>query len=333
MDGIQMNALGGGPPEVLTLGETMVLLCAPGIGPLRHARSLDVAIGGAESNVAVGLTRLGVRTAWIGRVGDDEFGRLVRGTLAGEGVDVSYAVVDPAAPTGLMVKARRTSAATEVNYYRAGSAGSRLSPDDLPAGLADKVRLLHLTGITPALSESAYDTVEAALVSRGGAVTVSLDLNYRQALWPPAVAAPVLRGLVERCDVLFATEAEARLVLGDPRGPGASPLELGYALAALGPSQVVVKRGARGAVAVVDGVAYDAPVHQVDAVDPVGAGDAFAAGYLAELLAGADVLARLATAAASGAFAVTVHGDWEGLPRRDELALLQLLDADDAVAR
>ncbi|MGW0664530.1 sugar kinase [Streptodolium elevatio] len=333
MDGIQMNALGGGPPEVLTLGETMVLLCAPGIGPLRHARSLDVAIGGAESNVAVGLTRLGVRTAWIGRVGDDEFGRLVRGTLAGEGVDVSYAVVDPAAPTGLMVKARRTSAATEVNYYRAGSAGSRLSPDDLPAGLADKVRLLHLTGITPALSESAYDTVEAALVSRGGAVTVSLDLNYRQALWPPAVAAPVLRGLVERCDVLFATEAEARLVLGDPRGPGASPLELGYALAALGPSQVVVKRGARGAVAVVDGVAYDAPVHRVDAVDPVGAGDAFAAGYLAELLAGADVLARLATAAASGAFAVTVHGDWEGLPRRDELALLQLLDADDAVAR
>lgn len=330
-----MNALGG-PPEVLTLGETMVLLCAPGIGPLRHARSLDVAIGGAESNVAVGLTRLGVRTAWIGRVGDDEFGRLVRGTLAGEGVDVSYAFTDPAAPTGLMVKARRTSAATEVNYYRAGSAGSRLSPDDLPAGLAGKVRLLHLTGITPALSESAYDTVEAVLAASGGAVPVSLDLNYRQALWSPPVAAPVLRGLVERCDVLFATEAEARLVLGDPRGPSglsASPRELGYALAALGPSQVVVKRGARGAVAVVDGVAYDAPVHRVDAVDPVGAGDAFAAGYLAELLAGADVPARLATAAAAGAFAVTVHGDWEGLPRRDELALLHLLDADDAVAR
>ncbi len=328
-----MNALGG-PPEVLTLGETMVLLCAPGIGPLRHARSLDVAIGGAESNVAVGLTRLGVRTAWVGRVGDDEFGRLVRGTLAGEGVDVSYVVADPAAPTGLMVKARRTSAATEVNYYRAGSAGSRLSAEDLPAGLAGKVRLLHLTGITPALSESAYDTVEAALAAAGGAaVPVSLDLNYRQALWSPGDAAPVLRGLVERCDVLFATEAEARLVLGDPRGAASSPLELGYALAALGPSQVVVKRGARGAVAVVDGVAYDAPVHRVDAVDPVGAGDAFAAGYLAELLAGADVPARLATAAAAGAFAVTVHGDWEGLPRRDELALLQLLDADDAVAR
>lgn len=326
-----MNVFGG-PPEVLTLGETMVLLCAPGIGPLRHARSLDVAIGGAESNVAVGLTRLGVRTAWIGRVGDDEFGRLVRGTLAGEGVDVSHAVVDPHAPTGLMVKARRTSAATEVNYYRAGSAGSRLSPDDLPADLPGKVRLLHLTGITPALSESAYDTVEAALAASGGAVPVSLDLNYRQALWSPADAAPVLRGLVERCDVLFATEAEARLVLDDPRG-AASPLDLAYALAALGPSQVVVKRGARGAVAVVDGVPCNAPVHRVDAVDPVGAGDAFAAGYLAELLAGADVSTRLATAAAAGAFAVTVHGDWEGLPRRDELALLQLLDADDAVAR
>lgn len=322
----------GGPPEVLTLGETMVLLCAPRIGPLRHARSLDVAIGGAESNAAVGLTRLGVRTAWIGRVGDDEFGRLVRATLAGEGVDVGHVVVDPGAPTGLMVKARRTSAATEVNYYRAGSAGSRLCAADVPAELLAKARLLHVTGITPALSESAYDAVDAAVTGAGGAIPVSLDLNYRQALWSPAEAAPVLRDLVRRADVVFATEPEARLVLGDPRGCD-EPVSLARALAALGPGQVVLKRGARGAVAVVDGVVHEAPLHRVEAVDPVGAGDAFAAGYLAELLAGLDVPERLATAAAAGAFAVTVHGDWEGLPRRDELALLRLLDNDDAVVR
>ncbi|NUU24040.1 MAG: sugar kinase, partial [Streptomycetaceae bacterium] len=254
----------GGPPEVLTLGETMVLLSAPGIGPLRHARTLGVAIGGAESNVAVGLTRLGVRTAWLGRVGDDEFGRLVVSTLAGEGVDVSGVVVDPGAPTGLMVKARRTSSATEVTYYRAGSAGSRLSACDLDAEVLGGARLLHITGITPALSRSAADAVDAA-VSATGERLVSLDLNYRQALWSPAAAAPVLRDLVKRCDIVFATEAEARLVLGDPRD--ASALDLAYALAALeGPSHVLVKQGARGAVAVVDGVAYQVPPHRVEAV-------------------------------------------------------------------
>ncbi|MCF2528962.1 sugar kinase [Yinghuangia soli] len=321
-----------GAPDVVTLGETMVLLSAPSIGPLRHARSLDVAIGGAESNVAVGLTRLGLRVGWLGRVGDDEFGRLVRNTLAGEGIDVS-AVTDTGAPTGLMVKARRTSASTEVNYYRAGSAGSRLCPDDVPSDLLRGARLLHITGITPALSASARKAVDAAISLAGPATPVSLDVNYRQALWSPAEAAPVLRDLFTRCDILFATEAEARLILDDPRV--ASPLDLARALAALpgAPAQILLKRGARGAIAIVDGIPYDAPVHHVDAVDPVGAGDAFAAGYLAEYLAGADVHTRLATAAAAGAFAVTVQGDWEGLPRRDELALLQLLDADDAVAR
>jgi 2-dehydro-3-deoxygluconokinase len=294
-----------------------------------------VAIGGAESNVAVGLSRLGVRTAWVGRVGDDEFGRLVVSTLAGEGLDVSGVLVDPDAPTGLMVKARRTSAATEVTYYRAGSAGSRLGAADVDPAVLGSVRLLHVTGITPALSRSAsaaVDTAVDAAGAAGGACLVSLDLNYRQALWPPAAAAPVLRDLVKRSDVVFATEAEARLVLGDPRG--ATARDLAHQLAALdGPSHVLVKRGSRGAVAVIDGVAYEAPAHRVEAVDPVGAGDAFAAGYLAELLAGSDVATRLATAAAAGAFAVTVHGDWEGLPRREELALLQLLDVDDAVAR
>ncbi|MDI2132806.1 sugar kinase [Yinghuangia seranimata] len=325
-----MNNTHAGAAQVVTLGETMVLLCTPHIGPLRHARSLDVAVGGAESNLAVGLTRLGVPTAWVGRVGDDEFGRLVTAVLAGEGVDITGAVVDPGASTGLMVKARRTSTATQVHYYRAGSAGSRLAVGDLPGEAIRGCRLLHVTGITPALSASARDAVDAAVAMSGG--LVSLDLNYRAALWPPEEAAPVLRGLVARADVVFATEEEARLVLG-PGHTATPPHALAHALAALGPAQVLLKRGARGAVAVVGGVAYDAPVHRVAAVDPVGAGDAFAAGYLAELLAGADVPARLATAAAAGAFAVTVPGDWEGLPRRPELELLHRVDAEEAVLR
>ncbi|HWH00975.1 MAG TPA: sugar kinase [Pilimelia sp.] len=312
-------------PRLVTLGETMALLSSPRIGPLRHARSLDVGVGGAESNVAVGATRLGVRAAWIGRVGDDEFGRLVRGCLAAEGVDLRAVVTDPH-PTGIMIKTRRTATATDVRYYRAGSAGSRLCPDDLDADLIRAAGVLHVTGITPALSASAAAAVAAAVDLAGAAgVTVSLDLNYRRALWPPEAAGPALRGLVRRADLVFATEAEARLVVD-----GVDPVALARALAALGPRRVVVKRGAHGAVAVADDAVHTAPAHPVEAVDPVGAGDAFAAGYLAEELAGCDAAACLATATAAGAFAVTVSGDWEGLPERADLALL---DAGEAVRR
>ncbi|MFE3202864.1 sugar kinase [Embleya sp. NPDC059237] len=316
-------------PDVVTLGETMVLLRAPHIGPLRHARTLDVATGGAESNLAIGITRLGGRAAWIGRVGDDEFGRLVLAVLGGEGLDTRAAVVDPEAPTGLMVKARRTSAATDVRYYRAGSAGSRLCPDDVDPALVRSARILHVTGITPALSPTARAAVRAAVAEANAAgVPVSLDLNYRRALWSAEDAAGELRALAGHADILFATEDEARLVL---KAPDHTPfVDLARELTALGPAQVLLKRGALGAVAIVDGRPHEVPPHRVHAVDPVGAGDAFAAGYLAELVGGGPVATRLATAAAAGAFAVTVPGDWEGLPRRDEL---RLLAQDDAVTR
>jgi 2-dehydro-3-deoxygluconokinase len=141
---------------------------------------------------------------------------------------------------------------------------------------------------------------------------VSVDVNYRGKLWSRFDAAPVLRDLVSRADVAFAGPAEAALFLGDEE-PVAG-------LAALGPAEVVVKDGARGCAALLDGKRYEVPALPVTVVDPVGAGDAFVAGYLADRMAGATPSARLRTAIATGAFAVTVPGDCEGLPRRAELA-------------
>ena len=277
--------------DVVTLGETMALVAAPEIGLLRHATSLRLSCGGAESNVAVGVARLGHRVAWIGRVGADEFGVMVRRMLAAEGVEARVRV-DPDAPTGLMVKYRRTGTVTQVLYYRKGSAGSRLDRSDIDADLIRSARVLHLTGITPALSQTARDAVGYAVeVAAEAGVTVCLDLNYRSKLWSPEQAGPVLAGLVARADILFATEPEARLVVD-----GTGPAELGRALAALGPGQVVIKRGALGAVAVVDGEALEVLPYPVTEVDPVGAGDAFA---------------------------VTVPGDWEGLPHPTDLELLR----------
>jgi 2-dehydro-3-deoxygluconokinase len=311
--------------EVVTLGETMALLSAPGIGLLRHATSLDLSCGGAESNLAIGVARLGHRAAWIGRIGADEFGALVRRTIAAEGVDCR-AVVDPTAPTGLMVKSRRTQAVTQVNYYRSGSAGSRLAPDDVDPALIAAARLVHLTGITPALSPSARAAVRfAAATAREAGVPVSLALNYRRALWSPESAAAELTELVALADLVFASEQEAAMLV-----PGESAEGLAAGLAALGPGQVLVTRGAAGALAVVDGAVLATPAHPVAAVDPVGAGDAFAAGYLSALLDGEPSAGRLHRATLAGAFAVTVPGDWEGLPSRADLALLA---AEESVLR
>jgi 2-dehydro-3-deoxygluconokinase len=316
---------GGAPVDVVTMGETMALLQTPRIGLLRHAASLDLTIGGAESNLAIGLSRLGHRVAWTGRIGADEFGALIGRTLAAEGIE-TRAVVDPGAPTGLMIKARRTEAVTQVSYYRKGSAGSRLCPQDLDSDLIRRARVVYLTGITPALSTSARDAVRyAAELGRRAGALVCVSLNYRRALWSPEVAGPELADLVALADVVFAGESEARLVVD-----GDTAEDLGRGLAALGPGQVLITRGALGAVGVLDGEVLTALARPVSEVDPVGAGDAFAAGYLSGMLDGMSTVDRLDRACVAGAFAVTVPGDWEGLPSRAEL---ELLAAEDAVLR
>ncbi|WP_336206112.1 sugar kinase [Nonomuraea sp. LPB2021202275-12-8] len=312
--------------ELVTFGETMALFAARRTGPLRFARDFDLGLGGAESNVAIGVARLGHSARWIGRVGADEFGDLIRSTLAGEGVDVR-AIADPEAPTGLMIKGRRTADHIAVSYYRAGSAGSRLSPGDLDPGLIRGARVLHISAITPALSASCRESVRHAVAeARSAGVTVSLDVNYRRALWTPAEAGAWLRETIGQVDVLFATEAEGRLI-----AEAAGPAELAQSLAELGPRHVLIKLGSQGALELSGGRLLRGEPCQVTEVDPVGAGDGFAAGWLADWLAGADAERRLATACAAGAFAVTSQGDWESLPRRDDLRLL--VPGDDGVSR
>lgn len=312
--------------DVVTLGETMGLMKAETPGPLSQVSSLSLGMGGSESNVAIALSRLGTSVAWAGRVGDDSLGDLVLRELAAEGV-----VVDPlrdaAAPTGIMIKERRTMDYLKVWYYRRGSAGSRFSRDDVPAGRIANAKLLHLTGITPALSPSAAEAAQYAIdVAREAGVLVSFDLNYRAALWPEAEAGEVFRTFIAQADVVFAGDDEAAIAVG----VSGDSLELARRVAALGPGQVIIKRGPGGCAAAIDGNEYTQDAVRINAVDTVGAGDAFVAGYIAELLAGAPVEARLLTAVRTGAFACLVPGDWEGMPRRRELAML---DVTEPVAR
>jgi 2-dehydro-3-deoxygluconokinase len=303
----------------------MALMRADQVGPLAHASTMSLGIGGSESNVAIGLQRLGVQAIWCGRVGADGLGQLVEREIRAEGVDVRIAV-DPSAPTGLMIKERRTPATQRVSYYRAGSAGSRIAPEDVDEQLITQAGLLHVSGITPALSPQAAATLQYAIdAARAAGVPVSFDLNYRGNLWSREGAGSVYRDIIPLADIVFAGDGEAAIAVG-----AGGPEELARRIAALGPGQAVIKLGAEGALALVNGQLFRREAVAVDVVDTVGAGDAFVAGYLAEFITGRGPEDRLTTAAATGAFACLVPGDWEGFPRRSELSLL---DAKEPVSR
>jgi 2-dehydro-3-deoxygluconokinase len=232
-----------------------------------------------------------------------------------------HATPDPGAPTGLLLKERRTATLRRVHYYRAGSAGSRLAPDDVPAGLIESAAVLHATGITPALSDTAAAAVRTAVDrAHASAVPVSYDLNHRSRLWSGEAARAFTLPLLPRVSLLFASEDEAELLLG--HAPGKHSAEtLAQELRALGPATVVVTMGAAGAVAAdASGTTRIAAV-PVPEIDPVGAGDSFVAGYLAALLSGAAPKERLTQAARVAAWSVATEGDWEGLPTAAELPL------------
>jgi 2-dehydro-3-deoxygluconokinase len=299
---------------VVTLGETMGLLCAASIGSLEHVSDFDLRIGGAESNVAIGVARLGRPAVWMGRVGDDGVGRRVLRELRAEGVTVD-AVVDPEARTGLMLKETPTSGRTRVSYYRAGSAGSRIGIDDLDYEAIETAGVLHVTGITLALSESAEQAVFAAIGAAVAAgVPVSFDVNHRPALWGDRDPAPLYRRVAERSAIVFAGADEAALLVG-----AGSPEQLAARIADLGPAQAIVKLGEDGCVASIDGETLSAPAEKITPLDTVGAGDAFVAGYLVALLDELAPADRLRQGARCGAFACLGPGDWESLPRRADL--------------
>lgn len=335
--------------SVFTLGETMVAL--RGDGQLKLGGTMAVSVAGAESNVAIGLARLGHPVHWAGAVGADEAGELVLRTLRAEGVGVSGSTRDGAAPTGLLLFEPRLPGVTRVHYYRAGSAGSRIAADDVEraftafledgtgagaeagavpgaagagAGAAASggaPRVLHLTGITPALSPTARSAAARAMeLAAENDVLISLDVNFRSRLWSTDEASAVMRDWAPRADVLIASDDELPLCL--PAGSPEDPALQAEALLEAGAGEVVVKLGAAGATAYTLQGELHAPARTVPAVDPVGAGDAFVAGYLSALLDGADTAGRLERAVTTGAFAVAASGDWEGAPTRAELGLL-----------
>lgn len=282
-------------PELVALGETMALVAPDPPRPLGSATTLVLGHAGAESNLALGLARLGTPTAFCTRLGDDPFGeRIVRDLRAG-GVDTSTIRIDTGARTGVMFK-DPGAAGTSVRYYRDGSAAAAMDATDAARALATGAGVVHLTGITPALSTSCSDAVDAAIAgAHGRGMHVSFDVNLRPALWPdPAVAAATLRELAQACDTVFVGLDEAHALWGS-----ATPPEVRGTLDRC--AVLIVKDGAGPATAFAESGVIAVPAEACEVVEAVGAGDAFAAGWWHARLAGGGVGAALRAAHRSAA--------------------------------
>ncbi|MFH9135783.1 sugar kinase [Streptomyces sp. NPDC017524] len=352
--------------DVVCLGESMVTFLPSQPGRLADVPSFGRGIGGAESNVACALAAAGHRAAWVGRVGADGFGDHLVEAIASYGVDTSAVRRDPARPTGIYFRTAtdRGTDTHEVAYYRAGSAASAMSPDNVPYEDLLAGRVLHLSGITAALSADCLALLRDLTAARPGRPLVSFDVNHRPHLWRGGDAdASVLLELARRSDLVFVGEDEAEEAWGIV---GAEAIR-----AALPePAAVVVKRGSAGATVFsgprpgprssdaggaenapgvgsagaegaedAAGVARFAadtvtpvPALRVDVVAAVGAGDAFAAGFLSATLRGLPVRDRVRHGHLMAAAVLTVPGDLTDPPARDHADRLVALD-DDAWGR
>jgi 2-dehydro-3-deoxygluconokinase len=325
--------------DVIALGETMLALAPPSGSALRTTHTLLVDHAGAESNTCVGLARLGLRTAWVSRLGSDAAGDRILSAMRDEGVDVRWVERDPMRSTGLMIKDPEAG----VRYYRRESAASAMGSSVLDSVPIEEARAVLVTGVTALIGADPH-AAGLTLLTRARGLRI-VDPNLRAGLWGSDRRATLVLPFIERGDLLLCGSAEIAEILragaagaegqagaaegtGPARGAG-SPAkaaetesseeegaleELARAASALGPREIVIRGGATiGALA--DGVWHRAGIRRDASVDPIGAGDAFNAGYVAIRLRGGSVEDALRAGATCGAAVTKAISDTSAFPR------------------
>ena len=297
--------------EVVTLGECMALVYPDQPVSLVESKQLILDIAGAESNFSIALSRLGHSIRFISRLGADPFGERIRQILNKEGVVLDSLTIDQESPTGLFFREWLPDGQRRVYYYRKLSAASKLSPGDINQGMFDGGKILHLTGITPALSHDCLNAcLKAIEIAKQNNLKISFDPNYRSNLWDPGTARNSLIPFIEISDFLLLGHEDAFSLFGEY-----TEEEIIKKIRRIGPKMIILKRGERGALALVDDELIESePIKVENVVDPVGAGDGFDAGFIAGILRGWDISSSLNLGARVGASAVSVIGDYEGYP-------------------
>ncbi len=307
--------------DLITIGEAMLRLSVPPETLLSEAPAFNVHIAGAESNVAVAVSRMGYRARWLSRLTDNRLGRRITHELSGFGVDCSgvvWTIEDRVGTYYLEFGAQPRP--TQVIYDRAHTAASKMRPDTLDTSQLAETRLLHLTGITPALSNGCYDLVARWIEqARSQNVTISFDVNYRSLLWPPDECAAKLAPLLEHIDLLICGQADAATVFGIT----GEPADVLRALQKrFGIQRVATTVGEAGAVGLDGDTVHSVEGYPVEIVDRIGAGDAFAAGVICGLLEGNFELG-LRYGVAMSALQLTLSGDLFRLSRGDVVRLME----------
>ncbi|MEK5382394.1 sugar kinase [Niallia sp. FSL W8-0635] len=302
--------------DVISIGETMVLFTPNTLGKIRYANQYTSRIAGAETNTLIGLAKLGHQAGWISRLGRDEFGEQILNTVRGEGVDVSKVVMDDGAPTGILFKEILNQDSVNIYYYRKDSAASKLSPNDLDKDYIANAKFLYLSGITPALSPSCRKTVfESIDMAKDNGLKIVFDPNIRRKLWKEEEARKVILEIAGKSDVILPGISECEFLFGTREYTQAV-----QSFHELGVETVIVKLGDKGAYySTFDSKGYidSYPVKAV--IDPVGAGDGFAAGVLSGFLDNLPISESVKRGCAIGAMVCSTNGDIEGLPSKREL--------------
>ncbi|MCA2225185.1 sugar kinase [Nonomuraea aurantiaca] len=303
------------PTDVLAIGETMVMVTPTAGGRLDADSSFILRPGGAEANVAALLAQLGHTTAWAGAVGRDPLGDLVVDSLRARGVDVGLVHRDDERPTAVYFK-DPTASGTSVYYYRSGSAASAMTAADVAGWAARPVRVTHISGITAAISPPCLELSRHVVFDRPlRPSVVSFDVNHRPRLWNGADAASVLLELARRADIVFVGRDEAAALWGTTDAESVREL-------LDGPTYLIVKDAAIEAVGFTPTGVHRAPSLPVEVLDAVGAGDAFAAGWLSGFLDGRDEVTRLRLGHYAASRVLMSPADLADLPPADEVVSL-----------
>ena len=303
--------------DVVTFGESMVVFNADANGPLRYVHNFAKSLGGAESNVATAIAKLNHSAGWFSKVSDDEFGRFVIDSVRAEGVDTSRVIVDKERSTGLLFKEHYQRSNPNVYYYRKNSAASTISVEDIDEEYIKQAKILHLTGITPALSKSCREAVYKAIeIAKKNGVLVSFDPNIRLKLWSIEEAKDVLIDIANKADIVMPGLDEAELLLGLTDKDEVCDYFLSKEA-----KMVVVKLGADGCYIKNKKEAVEVSGYNVSDLiqDTAGAGDGFAAGFLSGYLENLPLKEIGEYANGVGAMATLVKGDMEGYPYYDQL--------------
>lgn len=307
--------------DIITIGETMAVFSSKTTGPLRYAHEYTAHFAGAESNMAIGIQKLGRSAEWFSRIGNDEFGQYVLNMIRAEGVDTSHVIVDHEHKTGLMIKEFSVASETKVFYYRENSAASHMKADDISDDLIKNSKILHFTGITPILSEYCHEMILKAIkIAKKYNIMISFDPNIRLKLWGTKDYSELMKDILRNVNITMLGLDEAEYLFSTRQADDI--LNILFQSEPL--KYVALKDGANGAYVSNKFETHFIPPFPCNCVDPIGAGDAFNAGFLVGILDNEPLITCGKIAGLAGALCTQTHGDIEGMPsRQDVLNFLQ----------